>query len=196
MDNKMYFFIDGSHLFSAIAEIRKLDEFKDKKLDIGAFSEALTNTFSRYTQATIRATFYFKENDKRLKSLLIIPKATIPGAKNHWKIVECGKSVGAIPDEQLQKLDPKYREYLPRAEKGLDIRLVCDALFLVSNNKASDIVLYINDRDYIPFLESAQNLGANVYLVGLDSRQNIQKDIASISDMYLTLDPYLNTIFK
>jgi len=151
--------------------------------------------WSLWIGATIRVVYYFKQNDGRLKTMLEIPEADEPGKKDHWQIKECGESIDAVPDEQLQRLDPEYRDHFTRSEKGLDGKLICDVLMLVASGKASNVVLLVNDRDYIPLFESVQALGGNTYLTALDSRQKVQKRLAKLADKYLTLDSELDSIF-
>lgn len=196
MEYRGYFIVDGSRLFSSIHEIwRTRTEFKDKKLSIGRLAEALMRKWSIYIGATIRVIYYFKQNDSRLKTMLIVPETESPGQKDHWQIKECGESIKSVPEEELQKLPEQYRDHFTRAEKGLDIKLACDVLILVATGKASSIVFLVNDRDYIPLLEAIQYLGGNVYLTALDSAQKIQKGLANLCDKYLTLDDELENIF-
>jgi len=200
MENKDrgYFFIDGSHLMSSINTLwRKKLDFKDKKLSIKLLSNALMQEWSYYIGSTVRITYYFKKDEKRIKTMLTIPDICKPGEKDHWQIKECGQNIrGTIPDDALQKLPPKYRDYFPRAEKGLDIQLACDALSLVATGKTSNIVFLVNDGDYIPLFETVQQLGGNVYLTALDSSQNIHKNLVNLADKYLTLDRRLKNIFN
>lgn len=196
MENKGYFIIDGSHLFASIYEIwRRRPELKNKKLDIGRLKEALIRQWSIYAGATTRVVYYFKQNDNRLKTMLTVPKSEIPGEKDHWQIKECGESLRSIPREELQKISEQYRDHFIRAEKGLDIKLTCDVLILVSSGKASNIVFLVNDRDYIPLFEAIQYLGGNVYLTALDRSQKIQKGLANLCDKFLTLDNEVDNIF-
>lgn len=196
MENRGYFIIDGSHLFSSIHEIQRTrSEYAGKKLSIPVLTQALRDTWSPYLQGIIRYVYYFKQNDSRLKTMLDIPDADEPGEKDHWQIKECGEAIDAVPDYQLQRLDPKYRDHFSRSEKGLDGKLICDVLMLVASGRASDIVFLVNDRDYIPLFESTQALGGNTYLTALDSTQKIQKKLAKLADRYQTLDSYLDKIF-
>jgi uncharacterized LabA/DUF88 family protein len=196
MDNRGYFIIDGSRLFSSIHEIRRTrPEFKDKKLKLGLLTEALMRKWSLYVGSTIRMVYYFKKNDKRLKTMLDIPESHYPGEKNHWQIKECGEGLKAIPEEELQKIDPQYRDHFARAEKGLDTKLTCDVLVFVASGRASNIVFLVNDRDYVPLFDAIQYLGGNAYLTALDGSQNIQKGLANLCDKYLTLDDELENIF-
>lgn len=196
MEERGYFFIDGSHLFASIFEIwRKKRTFKDKKININNLTEALKRKWSIHTGIIIRVVYYFKKQDDRIKKMLIIPRTDIAGEKNHWQIKECGESLKTIPEKELAKISPKYRDHFIRAEKGLDIKLTCDALKLVSTGRASNIIFLVNDRDYFPLFETIQELGGNVYLTALDSSQNIQKGLANLADRYLTLDDELENIF-
>lgn len=196
MENRGYFIIDGSHLFSSIYELwRTKPEFKDRKLDIGRLTEALMRKWSIYVGATIRVVYYFKQNDKRLKTMLVIPETDMPGKKDHWQIKECGENIKSIPEEELQKISEQYRDHFIRAEKGLDIKLASDVLIFVSSGRASNIIFLVNDRDYIPLFEAIQYLGGNVYLTGLHSSQKIQKGLANLCDKFLTLDDELDNLF-
>ena len=196
MDNRGYFIIDGSHLFSSIHEVQRTKpEYAGKKLSIPILTEALMRKWSLWVGATIRVVYYFKQNDNRLKTMLDIPEADEPGKKDHWQIKECGEAIDAVPDEQLQRLDAQYRDHFARSEKGLDGKLICDVLMLVASGKASNIVFLVNDRDYIPLFESVQTLGGNTYLTSLDGTQKIQKRLAKLADKYLTLDSELDAMF-
>ncbi|MCX6738073.1 MAG: NYN domain-containing protein [Candidatus Parcubacteria bacterium] len=196
MENQGYFIIDGSHLFASIYELwRAKPKFQNKKLNIGHLTSALQRKWIPYMDASIRCVYYFKQRDKRLNTMLIIPEADIPGEKDHWRIKECGESIKSIPEEELQKISKQYRDHFMRAEKGLDIKLACDVLTLVSSGRVRNIIFLVNDRDYIPLFEAVQDLGGNTYLTALDSSQKIQKGLANLSDKFLTLDNELDNIF-
>lgn len=196
MENRGYFIIDGSHLFSSIHELQRTKtEYAGKKLSIPLLTEALMRRWSLWIGATIRVVYYFKQSDNRLKTMVDIPEADEPGKKDRWRIKECGEPIDAVPDEQLQRLDAQYRDHFARSEKGLDGKLICDVLMLVASDKASNIVFLVNDRDYIPLFESVQALGGNTYLTALDGAQKIQKRLAQLADKFLTLDSELDAIF-
>lgn len=197
--DKGYFIIDGSHLFSSIHELHRTkssEGFSGKKLDISKLTEALMRRWSLNVGVTIRTIYYFKKNDKRISTMLEIPEIGVPGVKNHWQTKECGESIDAVPDDELQKLSPQYRDHFARAEKGLDIKLTCDVLQLVSSGKASNIVFLVNDRDYIPLFEAIQNLGGNVYLTSLHKDLKIQTGLLKLADHYLTLENEIRDIFN
>lgn len=196
MDNRGYFIIDGSHLFSSIHESQRTKtKYAGKKLSVPLLTEALMRKWSLWVGVTIRVVYYFKQNDNRIKTMLEIPEADEPGKKDHWQTKECGEAIDAVPDDELQKLSSQYRDHFARSEKGLDGKLICDVLMLVASGKASNIVFLVNDRDYIPLFESVQLLGGNTYLTALDGSQKIQKKLAKLSDKYLTLDSELDSIF-
>lgn len=196
MDDKGYFIIDGSHLFSSIHELQRVrKEFAGKKLSIPALTESLIREWSLFIGTTVRIVYYFKKGDSRLRTMLDIPRADEPGKKDHWQIKEYGEAINAVPIEQLEKIEPQYRDHFTRSEKGLDGKMICDVLMLMANNKAENFVFLVNDRDYVPLFESVQALGGNTYLTGLDSAQKIQKQLADLADRYLTLDSELDTIF-
>lgn len=196
MDDRGYFIIDGSRLFSSIHEIwRTKSEYKDKKIKLSKLAEALMRKWSLHIGATIRITFYFKKRDNRLKTMIEIPDSHIPGNKDHWLIKECGENLKTIPEDELQKISAEYRDHFARAEKGLDTKLTCDALLAVASGRVSSIVFLVNDRDYVPLFEAIQYLGGNTYLTALDSTQNIQNGLSNLCDKYLTLDNELDNIF-
>jgi len=197
MENKGYIIVDGSHLLSSIHELwRVVPEFKDRKLDLGKLSLRLQEKWQRYMSSIVRTIFYFKPNESRLETLVIIPEANKPGLKSHWIIKKCGQGLSNIPDDELIKISPEYRDHFSRSEKGLDVKLVCDVLSFLTSKVASNFVFLVNDRDYIPLFESVEQLGGNVYLTSLHSELHIQKSLAEMSDMYLTLDEELEFIFE
>lgn len=194
--DRSYFIIDGSHLLASILALWRMRlEFKNKKLNIDLLTRALMRNWSLYTGATTRVIYYFKENEDRVHRMLIVPKSEIPGLKDHWQIKFYGKSLKALPESQRQRLSPQYRDYFPRSEKGLDIKLACDSLVLASSGKASNIVFLVNDRDFIPLFEAIQYFGVNTYLTALDSKQKIGKELSTFCDKYITLDNDLENIF-
>lgn len=196
MDNRGYFIVDGSHLLSSIHELQRVKpEYAGAKLSIPRLTEALMRKWSLWVGGTIRVVYYFKQNEKRLATMLDIPEADVPGAKDHWQIKECGESIEAVPDEQLQRLDPQYRDHFARSEKGLDGKLICDVLLLVASGRATNVVFLVNDRDYIPLFESVQSLGGNTYLTSLDGTLRVQKRLAKLADKYLSLDSELDAVF-
>lgn len=188
--------IDGSHLFASIAQVwRDHPELKDHKLRIDVLSDVLTTKWEIYTGPSIRTIYYFKKGNQRIKEMLDIPPASSPNMRSHWQINECAQSVTSIPEKEIAKLDPKYRDQFHKAEKGLDMELACDALQLVANGRTDAVVFLVNDRDYIPLFKAVQRLGSNAYLCALDAKQPIQRDLAEVADLYLTLDDNLNAIF-
>jgi uncharacterized LabA/DUF88 family protein len=196
MEDRAYSLIDGSHLFASISELwRTKQEYKDLKIDISILSYFLLQTWRRYLGSHVRDIYYFKKQDSRLTKMLYIPDTRTPNQKDHWQIKECGQSITSIPDEELQKLDPKYRDQFRRAEKGLDIQLACDAMSLVTSGRATNLVFLVNDRDFVPLFEAIQRVGANTYLTALHSSLHIAKELADLADKYLTLDDNLNAIF-
>lgn len=196
MEDRGFFIIDGSRLFASIHELRRTRaEFAEKKLNISNLTESLQRTWSLNVGPTVRVIYYFKQNDPRIQSMLEVPDVNDPGKKDHWQIKECGESIDAVPDIELEKLSPQYRDHFARSEKGLDGKLICDVLLHVAAGRASNIVFLVNDRDYIPLFEAVQYLGGNVYLTALDSTQKIQKRLTQLADKYLTLDSDLPYIF-
>jgi uncharacterized LabA/DUF88 family protein len=196
MQDRGFFVIDGSRLFSSIHEIwRTRPDYSGKRLKLDRLSEALIRKWAIYTGPTTRVVYYFKKRDARITTMLEVPDSEVPGMKDHWQIKECGESIKSIPEQEIQKVDPKYRDQFHRAEKGLDTKLACDALISVATGKASNIVFLVNDRDFIPVLDAIQYLGGNTYLTALDSTQNIQKGLSNLADKYLTLDDEMPNIF-
>ncbi len=92
-------FVDGSRLFSSIFEIwRTRPDCSNKKAHVGELSNALIRALGPLFGVVVRVTYYFKKADDRMQKLLTIPDATQPSQKSHWRIIECGQSLTAIPD--------------------------------------------------------------------------------------------------
>lgn len=191
--DKSIILIDGSYLFSAFTTMRRKDaSLKDHFLNINSLTNTLLTHWHPYIGETIRMVFYFKKQDTRIRDLLIIPNINIPGTKNHWRIIECGEPVTSIPDEELQKLSTKYRDIYPRAEKGLDMRIACDVLTAAAMGRISNIVFMIDDRDYIPLIESLQRFGCCTYLTTIDGHPPSEK-LLEVCDHYLDLSQSKNS---
>lgn len=188
--------IDGSHLFASINSVwRDHPELKNHKLKINVLTRAMVGVWAQYTGPTIRTIYYFKKGDKRIETMLSIPSASSPNLRSHWQINECAQSVKTIPASEIAKVDSKYHDQIHRSEKGLDMELACDVLQLAATGKIDAIVFLVNDRDYLPLFRTLQRLGANAYLISLDSKQAIQKDLVNLADLYQTLEDNLNEIF-
>ncbi|MBX4190994.1 NYN domain-containing protein [Candidatus Saccharibacteria bacterium] len=188
--------VDGSHLFHSISRVwSDYPELKGKKLKIDELAELTHNFWAPYTGPTIRTILYFKKGDDRIRKMLTIPSANSPNLKSHWIINECAQSVDAIPEEEINKLSPQYRDQAHRREKGLDMELACDVFQLVASNRVDSVVFLVNDRDYIPLFKALHRLGANTYLYALDKSQPIQKELADLADLYHTFESELNKIF-
>ncbi len=183
--DKIYFFVDGTYLIHCVDRMRKANPtLLKKKLHIGKLADGLLNHSRTYAGSYGRAMIYFRKNDPRLASHFFTPKSNKPSAINHWKVVQCAEKNITIPKKELEKLEPKYQRIFPRAEKGLDIKLSCDSLFLISTQKADIAGFIINDLDYFPLLETIQNLGGNVYLYSLSSNEKIQDKLTDLCDIY------------
>lgn len=196
MENKGYFIIDGSHLFASIYDIqRKQSKYSDKKLDLSEFYLALLRKWGIEMIKPIRCIIYVKKDEQRVSDMLHTGDISKPGVKNRWRIKECGQSISSIPATELHKISQKYRDHFMRAEKGVDIQLACDSLLLASNNKASNFVFLLNDRDYIPLFEALHGLGSNIYLTALSEKIKIQASLIELADRYLALDEELDAMF-
>lgn len=194
--DRAYFIVDGSHLFSSIHEVwRKRPSYLNRKLNINALTQALRRKWSIHVGPVTRVTYYFKESESRIRTMLTVPQSEIPEQKDHWHIAYCGKNLRALPDSQRERLSPQYRDYFARGEKGLDIKLACDALVLASAGRASHMVFLVNDRDFLPLFEAIQYFGVSTYLTALDSKQKVRKELAILCDRYITLDSELDSIF-
>jgi uncharacterized LabA/DUF88 family protein len=195
MNNGCYY-IDGSFLFQSIERIKKdHPELTSSSLNIAILSERLMDAFQENINSSLRVIYYFRVKDPRIKNLIIPP---VHGNTGHWQIKECGinvKNIRPIPTSVLDKLPERYRDLYPRAEKGLDMELACDALMLAASGKVQNFVFMINDRDYVPLLTSLQRLGANTYLAGLDLKQKMHNSLLNLSDNYRTLEVHLHQIF-
>jgi hypothetical protein len=112
-----------------------------------------------YINEAVRVTYYFRKNDERIESLLYIPEFDKPGAKCHWEIIESADTVNTIPPEEIDKLSPEWRDNFARVGKGLDMRIACDSLSIATIGRIHNFVFMINDRDYLPVLESIKRFG-------------------------------------
>jgi uncharacterized LabA/DUF88 family protein len=197
MDQRGYIFVDGSQLFSDIMRLqRENDHYKGKKFNLLVFNAALMAMWLGSILPVVRVNYYFKTRDERLKTMLRQDVFDDPNQRSHWQLIECGIALKTIPQEQLEKLDPKYRDHF-RREKGLDVRLACDAITLIATQKAGGIVFLVNDRDYIPLFEAIQRLGGNVFLTSISSSLRPQKAILDFADRYQYLrDPQVDSLFQ
>lgn len=78
-----------------------------------------------------------------------------------------------IPDYVLDRLN--------KSEKGVDVQICCDGLFLAWLWKIDRLFLYANDSDFIPFCKTIKQLWCNISLFKLSSSR-INKDIADVVD--------------
>jgi len=191
------FYVDGSHLFACIERVKRdHPELASSKLNIERLTFNLITIFRNFIGSGIRITYYFRKDDDRIKKYLTI--SPLHGLHGHWQIKQCGYNLRrskAILASELDKLSEEYRDIYPRAEKGVDMELACDALSLAAGRTAQSFVFLIDDRDYLPLLQAIQRFGANTYIVGLDIKQKVQDSILELADSYLTLEPYLYDIF-
>jgi uncharacterized LabA/DUF88 family protein len=179
--------VDGSRLFSEIFEIRRSRNAPNLQCNITALSNHLRFVWRNVLGEFIRATYYFKQQDKRIKEMLKVDQD-----REHWKIVECGIPLPAIPDEELAKLSPKYRDHFPRSEKGVDIKLTCDCLSLAATGRVDSFIFHFNDRDFLPLIEAIQGLGCNAYLTSLSIRPS--QELIDACDRYTSMEGYLDAI--
>lgn len=188
--------VDGSYLFGSIGRLQKDAIISEKALvDIHKLSLHLINSWSQYIDEVVRVSYYFKKNDKRKESMLLIPELDKTGAKSHWNIVECGEPLKTIPQSELDKLSPKWRDTYARAEKGLDMRIACDALSLAATGRINDFVFMINDRDYLPLLEAIQRFGCCTYVTSMDTNAP-QAKLLEKCDYYIDLKDKLKTFIN
>ncbi len=192
-----YIFVDGSRLFASINDIwRANPEFRGRRLKLDALSAQFGQEVGQHLAEHVRTTYYFKKGDVRIQELLSVPDATQPGGRDHWQIEECGVGVATIPQEQLLKLDEPYRDVYPRGEKGLDMRIACDALSMIANGRVENMAFLVNDRDYVPLFQAIQRLGGNVYLIGLDKAQKPHEQLAGLADKYFTFEQHREHLFE
>lgn len=183
MEN-IYFFIDGSALLSDISKIiSKHPELQGKKFNPVKFARLfhLDYNLEKYHQRNYnRVTFYFTNNDERVKELIVIPEYNASGIVEDLEIKYCGKKVRKIQKAHnwLEKNDaPDYvLDSLYRSEKAVDSQICCDSLVLLSQNKLSRLFLYTNDYDFIPLCKTLKSLGSNVNLIKLNDNR-LNKDL-------------------
>lgn len=185
--------IDGSYLFGSIQRLKRKETIsKEAVVDIHKLSLQLMTLWSPYASTMVRVTYFFKRNDKRIESQLSIPKLDKTGAKSHWNIVECGEPTSSIPSCELDKLSPQWRDNYARAEKGLDMRIACDALSLAAMGRINDFVFMMNDRDYLPLLLAIQRFGCCTYITSFDTEAP-QGKLLKVCDYFIDLKDKLNT---
>ncbi len=185
--------VDGSYLFASIGRLKKQAIISERaRVDIHKLSSHLIDSWGPYINEVVRVSYYFKKNDKRKKSMLLIPKLNKTGAKSHWNIIDCGEPVKTIPHSELDKLSPKWRDTYARAEKGLDMRIACDALSLAATGRINDFVFMINDRDYLPLLDAIQRFGCCTYVTSMDTKAP-QAKLLEKCDYYIDLKDKLKT---
>ena len=195
MNSRGLVLIDGSFLFASIGRIKKgQKEFENRLLDISKLSDVLMRQWGPYIRETVRVSYYFKKKDKRIKELLLVPKIQLPRSKGHWGIIECGEPIRTVPENEIQKLSARYRDAFARAEKGLDMRIACDALSTAAMGRISDFVFMINDRDYWPLMEAIQRFGCCTYLTTLDGKAP-HKMLLDICDYYIDFKALLEEVF-
>ena len=180
--------VDGSRLFSEIFEIRRTHTLPSQKCDIAMLSAQLSLQWRSLLGEFVRTTYYFKQNDKRIKEMLDIDQP-----RDHWGIVECGISLPAVPDEELLKLSPPFRDHFARSEKGVDIKLACDCLSLAATGKIDSSTFLFNDRDFLPLIEAIKRFGCNAYLTSLGVKPS--QDLIDACDRYHSMDNMLSAIF-
>lgn len=153
------FFIDGTHLLKQIEKFPQ-DRKTKKRLDIARFSEMLQNVWSSETQRMVRLSYYFLKNEQRIQkdaeNIIFCPDWDRPSMKRNYQIIECGfKNKINNTEEEEHK------------EKGVDMRIACDALMLAVVGGVRNFFFLTDDADFCPLFESLQRFGANVYLCGL-----------------------------
>ncbi len=185
--------IDGSYLFGSIQRLKsKKTISKEAVVDIPKLSNELMRSWAPYMDNLVRVSYFFKKRDERIRSQLSIPKLGKTGAKSHWDIVECGEPTSSIPGGELDKLLPKWRDNYARAEKGLDMRIACDALSLAAMGRVDDFVFMLNDRDYLPLLLALQKFGCCTYITSFDTKAP-QDKLLKVCDYFVDLKDKLNT---
>ncbi|HUB93923.1 MAG TPA: NYN domain-containing protein [Verrucomicrobiae bacterium] len=190
-------YVDGSFLFASIERVKRTHpELASSKLNVAILSRALHNTFAENIGLNLRTNYYFRTKDERIASMLTVPPPH--GQSGHWQIKECGinlRGMKPVPTEVLDQLPKQYRDLYPRAEKGLDMELACDALLLAASGRVQSFVFLIGDRDFMPLLTAVQRLGSNTYIAGLDVQQHVPSELLNLADRYATLEGWLNQIF-
>ncbi len=185
--------IDGSYLFGSIQRLKREETISNEAaVDIPKLSDELIRSWARFIDNLVRVTYFFKKRDERIRSQLSIPEFGKTGAKSHWNIVECGEPTSSMPSDELDKLSPKWRDNYARAEKGLDMRIACDALSLAAMGRIDDFVFMMNDRDYLPLLLALQRFGCCTYITSFDTKAP-QNKLLEVCDYFIDLKDKLNT---
>ncbi len=78
-------------------------------------------------------------------------------------------------------------------EKGLDMRIACDALSTAAMGRIQNFVFMINDRDYLPLLEAIKRFGCCTYITSLDL-ESPQDKLLNAADHYIDMKESLKYI--
>jgi|TARA_B100002003_G_C14031831_1_gene497364 uncharacterized LabA/DUF88 family protein len=74
------------------------------------------------------------------------------------------------------------------------MRIACDALSMAAMGRLQDFVFMINDRDYLPLLDTIQRFGCCTYITSLDSKPP-QIKLLDSCDYYIDMKTNLDDIF-
>jgi uncharacterized LabA/DUF88 family protein len=196
MMDKGQILIDGSYLFACIASLKRQNKIPDEKVvSVEHLTRYLMVKWRRFAGDIIRVNYYFKKQDKRISNDLHNIEIERPDLKDHWAIIECGEPISSMPEGELNKIDLKYRDQCRRAEKGLDMRIACDALSAAATGRIQNFVFMINDRDYIPLLDALQRMGCRTYITSFGADPP-NKELLRFCDCYNFVDPNCSSILE
>ena len=185
-----YFYIDGSSLQAQIRKLRKTQpSFRERKLDplklLRYFSRALSDLGSHEYK---RGVFYFPKGSYiEVREYFTVPDFKKGGLVRDVHFKYCGKKIKgskAFDNFISKKMPPKWHDRCVKSEKGVDVRICCDALKLAANNKLERLFLLTNDQDFIPLCETLKDFGTNISLIHLSEDTKVNSDLVKECDTY------------
>ncbi len=184
-----YYFVDGSSLLADVSRLWAQNELlRSRRLNlISFFNHFIGEKYWKFCNGYRRFTIYFVNGERRIESHLEIPDFTIPDTVDDFHIKSCGKLLGG--GVRLQKwmdenAPPQFvLDRLNKAEKAVDTQICCDALQLAGLRKLDRLMLYSNDFDFMPLVETLKHMGCNINLFQL-SPNRVNAELAKSCDAF------------
>jgi len=197
-----YLFVDGSALLADIGRLWSSDkEIAGKKLDVVKFcSHFVGEQYMAFVPGYRRFTLYFVDNEPRINRFLTLPDFKTPNVVDDLHIKYCGRMLSG--GKRLRKWvqdnsPPKFvTDKLSKAEKAVDTQICCDALQLAGLNRLSRLLLYTNDYDFMPLLNTLRTLGCNVSLFRLTAKRVNSRLVGNSDSFHVPNQEQLHKMFS
>ncbi|MEO0453974.1 MAG: NYN domain-containing protein [Verrucomicrobiota bacterium] len=188
MSENNYLFVDGSSLLGDINRLwNDRPAFRDNRLIVSRFQYHFTRFYPAFVNGYKRFSFYFVEKENRTKKYIDLPNFTNPGEVEDIHIKHCGALLPGSKKFQnwIEGNSPPQvvMDRLNKAEKAVDTQICCDALQLAGLGKLDRLMLYTNDYDFMPLLDTMKAFGCNVSLFQLTSK-DVNKKLVANCDSY------------